>query len=293
MLPGEVLNKIRRIQITTNRMVEDLLGGEYHSVFKGRGMEFDEVRPYQSGDDIRSIDWNVTSRTGHLHVKRYVEERELTVMLLIDASASMRFGSGPRSKSEVCAEIAALLAFSAIRNHDKVGALFFTDRAERFVPPRKGSKHVLRLVRDILCFEPRGRETDIGEALRTFNLAIRKRCVAFLLSDFGGPDFSRPLKVVNRKHDVVAVPIEDRRESRLPPAGIVVWEDAESGVQLEMDTSLLSVREGFQDFAARRQAARRALFQSAGVDFIEVFSDLPYEAPLVGFFRRRSQRMRH
>jgi len=292
MLPSEVLKKIRRIQITTNRMVEDLLGGEYHSVFKGRGMEFDEVRPYQIGDDVRSIDWNVTSRTGHLHSKRYVEERELTVMLLIDVSASMRFGSGERTKSEVCAEIAALLAFSAIRNHDKVGALFFTEKVERFVPPRKGSKHVLRLVRDILYYKPRGHGTQIEEALRTLNLAIPKRCVAFLLSDFGGPDYSRPLKVINRKHDLVAVPIEDRLESRMPSAGIVVWEDAETGERLEMDTSLAAVREGIEVLAQRRSAARRSLFQSAGVDFIEIFSDQSYEAPLVSFFRRRAMKMR-
>lgn len=292
MLPSEVLKKIRRIQITTRRAVEDTLGGEYHSVFKGRGMEFDEVRPYQPGDDIRSIDWNVTSRTGHLHVKRFVEERELTVMLLIDASASMRFGSDQHTKSEICAEIAALLAFSAIRNNDKVGALFFTENVERYVPPRKGSKHVLRLVRDILCYQPSGRGTSLEAALRTLNLTVTKRCVAFLFSDFGGPDFTKPLRVANRKHDLVAVPIEDRRESLMPSAGIVYWEDAETGRQLVMDTSLPSVRQILKQFAENRRLQRQKIFRTAGVDFIEIFSDQPYEIPLVRFFRRRALRMR-
>lgn len=292
MLSSEILKKIRRIQITTNRAVEETLGGEYHSVFKGRGMEFDEVRLYQPGDDIRSIDWNVSSRTGQLHVKRYVEERELMVMLLIDASASMQFGSGQRNKSEICAEIAALLAFSAIRNNDKVGAIFFSDQIERFVPPRKGSKHVLRLVRDILCFQPAGRATDIPLALKTLNLAIPKKCIAFLFSDFLGPAFDKALRAANRRHDLVAIPIEDRLENQMPSAGIVVWEDSETGLQVEMDTSLPSVREAIAHEAEQRHSARRRLFLSAAVDFIEIYSDQPYEAPLVSFFRRRALKMR-
>lgn len=292
MLPREVVSKIRHIQIATNRLVDDLMGGEYHSVFKGRGMEFDEVRLYQSGDDIRTIDWNVTSRTGQLHVKRFVEERELTVMLLIDTSASQWFGSGERMKAEVSAEMAALLAFSAIRNHDKVGAILFTDRVEKFIPPKKGSKHVLSLIRDILYFRPQGRGTRLSEALRYMNLAIPKRSVVFLLSDFMDRDFEKQLKTTNRKHDVVAFPLLDPRELELPDAGIVEFTDAETDGKLELDSSSDQVRREYAAMAAQRRAELLALLRSCKVDCVEIYSNQPYHPPLVQYFRRRERRLR-
>jgi uncharacterized protein (DUF58 family) len=290
MLPKEIVRKIRRIQITTNRLVNESLAGEYHSVFKGRGMEFDEVREYQHGDDIRTIDWNVTSRTGHPFVKRYVEERELTVMLLVDASASGAFGSFEKTKGEVAAEISALLAFSAIKNNDRVGAILFTDRVERFIPPRRGSKHVLRVIRELLFYRPERQGTRIQQALEHLNLVVRKRAVVFLISDLLDQGFEQPLKAANRKHDVVIIQIVDPRERELPDVGILEVRDAETGEVVRIDTSLARVRAAFRRNWERNHEEQRRLFQSHHMDYVLINAAEPYDIPLVRFFKERMRR---
>jgi uncharacterized protein (DUF58 family) len=292
MLPKEIINKIRRIQITTNRLVNESLAGEYHSVFKGRGMEFDEVREYQHGDDVRSIDWNVTSRTGHPFVKRYVEERELTVMLLIDASASGSFGSVAKTKSEINAEISALLAFSAIKNNDRVGAILFTDRVEKFIPPRRGSTHVLRVVREVLFYRPEHKGTCIQKALEHLNCVVHKHSVVFLISDLLDQGFEQSLKVVNRKHDVVIIQIMDPREADLPDAGIVEIRDAETGEIACIDTSLPWVRNKFRENWDRNQTRLSRFFDSHRIDHLTIETGLSYDVPLVRFFKERAKRAR-
>jgi uncharacterized protein (DUF58 family) len=292
MLPKEVIRKIRRIQITTSRLVNESLAGEYHSVFKGRGMEFDEVREYQHGDDIRTIDWNVTSRTGHPFVKRYVEERELTVMLLIDASASGLFGSAGKLKGEVAAEISALLAFSAIKNNDRVGAMLFTDRIEKFIPARRGSTHVLRVIREVLYHKPEGRVTRIQKALEHLNLVVRKRAVVFLISDLLDQGFEQSLKVANRRHDVVILQIVDPREQELPDVGIVELRDAETGEIIEVDTSIRRIRENYAANWARDRDRLRRLFQANRIDHVLIDVARPYDMPLVRFFEERARKFR-
>ena len=292
MLPKEVIRKIRRIQITTSRLVNESLAGEYHSVFKGRGMEFDEVREYQHGDDIRTIDWNVTSRTGHPFVKRYVEERELTVMLLIDASASGLFGSAGKLKGEVAAEISALLAFSAIKNNDRVGAMLFTDRIEKFIPARRGSTHVLRVIREVLYHKPEGRGTRIQKALEHLNLVVRKRAVVFLISDLLDQGFEQSLKVANRRHDVVILQIVDPREQELPDVGIVELRDAETGEIIEVDTSISRIRENYAANWARDRDRLRRLFQANRIDHVLIDVARPYDMPLVRFFEERARKFR-
>src|SRR6516165_8875515 len=235
MLPQEILRQIRRLQLKARRAVENLLGGEYHSVFKGTGIAFEEVREYQPGDDIRSIDWNVTARMGHPFVKRFIEERELTLMLVVDCSGSLRFGSRSQQKREVAAEIAAVLAFSAVSNNDRVGLLQFTDRVERFVPPRKGTRHVLRLIRDVLFYEPVRRGTSLKVALDFLNRVLRRRTIVFLLSDFLDEDFGQALKRAGRRHDLVAIRIADPGEERLPAFGLLELEDAETGGRVLID----------------------------------------------------------
>jgi uncharacterized protein (DUF58 family) len=292
MLPKELVRKIRRIQITTNRLVNESLGGEYHSVFKGRGMEFDEVREYQHGDDIRTIDWNVTSRTGHPFVKRYVEERELTVMLLVDASASGSFGSFEKTKAEVAAEISALLAFSAIQNNDRVGAILFTDRVEKFIPPRRGSTHVLRVIRELLYYRPQHSGTRIEKALEHLNLVVHKRAVVFLISDLLDQGYERSLKAANRKHDVVVIQIVDPRERDLPDVGIIEVRDAETGEVARIDTSQSRVRAAFREHWDRNYAAQKKLFQSHRMDHVIISAAEPYDKPLVRFFQERQRRHR-
>ena len=292
MLPKEIVQKIRRIQITTNRLVNESLAGEYHSVFKGRGMEFDEVREYQHGDDARTIDWNVTSRAGHPFVKRYVEERELTVMLLVDASASGAFGSATKTKSEIAAEISALLAFSAIKNNDRVGAILFTDRVEKFIPPRRGSTHVLRVIREVLFYKPERRETSIQKAFEHLNLVMHKRSVVFLISDLLDQGFEQSLKVANRKHDIVIIQIIDSREKQLPKVGILEIRDAETEELVLVDTSLPWVRNTYRENWNRNQARLSKLFESHRMDHITIESDKPYEVPLVRFFKERAKRIR-
>ena len=290
MLSREQLKAVRKIQIRTSHLVSDLFAGQYQSVFKGRGMEFAEVRLYQPGDEVRTIDWNVTARTGIPHVKRYTEERELTVMLLVDASASTHFGSVRQFKQELAAEIAALLAFSAITNNVKVGLVIFSDRIELSLPPRKGNRHVLRVIREILNHAAEGRGTDVPLALDHLNKVTRRRCVTFLLSDFLAEDLRRPLRVANRRHDLIAVVLEDPRESELPPLGLLSLEDPESGETVLIDTGDPRVRD---EFAQRRTTARRErdrMLRSLNVDAISLRTDRPYTHSLLRFFREREKR---
>ena len=291
MLPADILKKVRRIEIRTNRLVNESLAGEYHSVFKGRGMEFSEVREYQFGDDIRSIDWNVTSRMGHPYVKKHVEERELTVILLVDFSGSGEFGTRRQFKREIEAEICAILAFSAIKNNDRVGLIAFTDRIETFLSPRKGKEHVLRVIREVLYYRPRGRATDLAMALQYMYRTITKRAVVFVVSDFLAQGFEQPLRVAARKHDVIAITVTDPREEDLPPIGLLDLEDAETGARVLVDASDRRTRARFKEWAALRRTARETLFRANAIDNLELFTDRPYEVPLIRFFHRRARRM--
>jgi uncharacterized protein (DUF58 family) len=292
MINSELAGKIRTIRIYTNKAVNDILAGEYESVFKGRGMEFDEVRAYQPGDDIRTIDWNVTARTGHPYVKQYVEERELTIFFLVDLSASGAFGSKHRLKNEVAAELCALLAFSAIKNNDKVGLIAFTDTVEMFIPPKKGSTHVLRLIREILSFSPERGGTNIAASLHFFGRISHKRSVAFLVSDFIDQDFFSPMHIIARRHDLIAVSITDPREQELPDAGLIELEDAETGKRLMIDSSSPEVRRAFAASAARRLNDLAGQFAAMGVDHIPLQTTHDYVLDLVRFFRMRERRRR-
>jgi uncharacterized protein (DUF58 family) len=292
MLPREVIRQVRRLQLRARRAVEDLLGGEYRSVFKGTGIAFEEVREYQPGDDIRTIDWNVTARMGHPFIKRFVEERELTVLLLLDCSGSSQFGTFLQQKREVAAELAAVLAFSAISNNDRVGLIAFTDRVERFVPPRKGTRHVLRLIRDVLFFQPQRRGTCIRTALDYANRVLHRRAVLFLMSDFLDRGYERAVKLTGRRHDLIAVPLSDPREQELPAVGLLQLEDAETGRPFLLDTSSREVREGYARTARERREQLRRLAKSARVDLIEVSTDGGHLDALIRFFRLRERRLR-
>lgn len=291
MIPKELVKKIRYIQIYTSKAVNDVLAGEYHSVFKGQGMEFDEVRAYQPGDDIRTIDWNVTARTGHPYVKRYVEEREITVFFVVDLSASGSFGSTDKLKNEIAAEFCALLAFSAIKNNDKVGLIVFTDEIELFIPPAKGTSHVLRLIRELLYFDPAAKRkdagTNIGLALDYLGRVLHKRGVVFLVSDFLDQDFEKPLGVLARKHDLIAVTVSDPRESSLPDVGLLQLQDAETGKTVLIDTGSREVRQNYEALARKKEDKLHSLFRSIGVDHIQLFTDRDYVLDLVKFFRKR------
>jgi uncharacterized protein (DUF58 family) len=295
VIPRELVKKIRYIQIYTSKAVNDVLAGEYHSVFKGQGMEFDEVRAYQPGDDIRTIDWNVTARTGHPFVKRYVEEREITVFFLVDLSASGSFGSMDKLKNEIAAEFCALLAFSAIKNNDKVGLIVFTDVIELFIPPAKGTSHVLRLIRELLYFDPgKQRErtgTDIALALDYLGRVMHKRGVIFLVSDFLDQDFEKPLGVLARRHDLIGVTVSDPRESALPDVGLLEIEDAESGETVVIDTGSREVRNNYEQYAKENRKRLNSLFKSFGVDHIQLFTDRDYVLDLVKFFRKRMKKI--
>ncbi len=294
---AELVRRVRRIEIAARRAVEERLSGQYHSVFKGRGMVFSEVRPYAPGDEVRSIDWNVSARTGQLHVKRFVEERELTVMLLCDLSASADFGSGERTKAEVQAEIAALLSMSAVANGDRVGLVLFTDRVERFVPPRKGRRHALRIVSEILQLRPEGRATAIGTALELLRRALRRRTVAFVLSDFleGGGEgfpFERALRIAARKHDVVPVRLGDGLEAALPAAGLAWLEDPETGAVVRADLSDPGLRARFAAEASADDERLSRLFASLDLDHVSVRADVAdHVKPLLAFFRARARRL--
>lgn len=292
MIPAEVMAQIRRIQIRTSRMVDEILAGQYHSVFKGQGMEFKEVREYVPGDDVRSIDWNVTARTGGPHVKVMMEERELTVMLLVDASGSGRFGSVSRFKNELAAELCAVLAFSAIKNNDKVGLIIFTDAVELYVPPNKGRKHVLRVIREVLYFSPRKRGTNIPGALHYLNSVIKRRATVFVVSDFMAEGYEAVLRVANKRHDMIAVAVTDPREEQLPNVGLAALRDPETGEEVLVDTGDAVVREAYAEAARRRAEERDAIFSRTRVDAIHITTDprRPYIQELYRFFRMRSRR---
>ncbi len=290
MIPAEVMQHIRRIQIRTDRVVNDILAGQYHSVFKGQGMEFREVREYVPGDDVRSIDWNVTARTGAPHVKLMAEERELTVLLLVDASASGRFGSVNRFKNELAAEMCAVLAFSAIKNNDKVGLLIFTDRVELFVPPKKGHRHVLRVIREVLLFQPQGKGTDIAQALHYLNNVQRRRAVVFVVSDFMDEGYEAALCMAKRRHDLIAVTVTDPREERLPVVGRVAVRDAETGRECVVNTGDPRVRMAYEQEAQARVVRRNRIFQRSRVDALHVRTDTSYVDVLYRFFRMRERR---
>jgi len=287
----DILKTVRRIQITANRAVDDLLAGQYKSVFRGRGMEFDEVREYQPGDDIRAIDWNVTARTGSPFVKRFCEERELTVLLLVDVSASGVFGS-VRSKLDLVVEMAATLMFSALKINDKVGLLTFCDSVVDYFPPRKGKVNVLRLIRQLVAVEPVARETDLAAALDYLNRVQKRRAVAFLISDFLAPDARKAMAVANRRHDLVAVTIADPREQALPDVGFITLQDAETGETIELDTRHPRVRELFARRASERDNALSDRLKKAGVDQLALRTDEDYQKPLRRFFRMRERRFR-
>jgi uncharacterized protein (DUF58 family) len=292
MIPREVLQKVRRIEITTRSMVRDTFAGSYESIFKGRGMEFNEVREYQPGDDIRTIDWNVTARTGWLHVKKYVEERELTVLIVFDASGSFDFGTSTRLKRELAAEVGAVLAFAAIRNNDKVGLLIFTDDVETFIPPRKGRKHVLRIIREILHFRPRSRGTDIAFALRHAMRVVKRHSVMFCISDFRDTGYEKALTIANRRHDVVAVTITDPKETVMPALGLLEVEDGETGERVVLDLRRRKYADEFREAAADAVDMRDVAFTRAKVDEISLRTDEEYVEPLVRFFRERQLRQR-
>ncbi len=290
MISEELAKKIRILQITTRKVVNDVLAGEYGSVFRGRGMEFDEVREYMPGDEIRTIDWNVTARTGTPYVKRFVEERELTVMFVVDLSASGAFGSVSKLKNEVAAEFWSLLAFSAVKNNDKVGLIVFTDQIEMYIPPKKGTQHVLRVIRELLNFKPRQASTDIEGALDFLGKVTKKRSVVFLVSDLQAEGFEKPMRVIGKRHDLVAVTVVDPREVSLPNVGLVELEDAETGEIVLIDTGSAGIRKRYERLGREQSDRFRELFSSMGVDQIEVMTDRDYVPNLVRFFRMRERR---
>jgi uncharacterized protein (DUF58 family) len=290
MIPQDLLKKVRRIELRTSRLVDDVLAGGYHSAFKGRGMEFEEVRQYQVGDDVRTIDWNVSARYGEPFVKLYREERELTVMLVVDVSGSQHFGTHQQFKEELVAEICATLSISAIRNNDKVGLICFSDRIEAFIPPRKGSKHVLRVIRELLALKPEGNGTDIGCALEFLNKVQKKRSIVFLVSDMQDHNWQKQLQIANRRHDVVAVSTNDVAESKLPKAGLMRIEDPETGKTHLIDTSSKRVRNAWKQLASERNIAIEQTLRRSRVDQIKVVTGEPFTGALRQFFQRREAR---
>lgn len=291
MIPKEVMKKVRLIEIRTTRLVNDMFGGEYESVFKGQGIEFADVREYVPGDDIRSIDWNVTARSQKTFIKKYAEERELTVLFVVDMSGSQYFGTGQRLKSEVAAEITALLAFSAVQNHDKTGLVIATDRVEKFVPVKKGKTHVLRVVREILYYRPKGVKTRLSEALEYLHKTLSRTAVIFIISDFLDNTYEKPLKILAQRHDVIAVHLKDRREETLPNVGLMDIVDAETGEKFLIDTGNASVRRQFETAAKERQEKLSKLFKSLRIDRIEIPVEGSYVEPLIKFFRIRERRL--
>jgi len=291
MDPKEILKKIRRLELRTRRLVSSTFAGQYHSVFKGRGMNFEEVREYAPGDEIRSIDWNVTARMNTPYVKKFTEEREMTVMLVVDVSASGTFGSVDLSKRELAAEVASILAFSAINNNDKVGLLLFSDEVELFIPPKKGRYHTLRLIREMLYFEPKGRGTNLAGALDYLNRVTSRRAVVFMISDFISPNFEKALTVSSRRHDVVAMPVSDPGESNLPNVGIITLEDAETGEQIDINTGSRAVRRGLADLEETRRKAMNKLFRSRRIDVVPLSTTEDYLIALRVFFEQRERRL--
>jgi uncharacterized protein (DUF58 family) len=292
MISKEILKQVKHIEITATRLVNDLFGGEYESVFKGRGMEFAEVREYVAGDDIRTIDWNVTARSQRPFVKKFVEERELTVMFVVDGSASLRFGSSDKFKSTVAAEIAGLLAFSATKNNDKVGLLIHTDQVEKFLPPKKGKSHVLRVVREILYYQPEQGKTNLKLALEHVYRILNRSAVVFIISDFMDSGYEKALKILNQKHDLVAIQISDDREEKLPACGWVELEDGETGESLLVNTGNQKFREGYKKAHLQRQEKLDLLFKLTGIDAIKINAATSYVKPLIKFFKTREERKR-
>ena len=290
MSTSALLKKVRQIEIKTKGLSNHIFAGEYHTAFKGKGMAFSEVREYQAGDDIRSIDWNVTARYNSPFVKVFEEEREMTVMLLVDVSASGNFGTKDQFKRELATEITAILAFSAIKNNDKVGVIFFTDKVEEFIPPKKGKKHILRIIREVLAFQPSRKKTDISEALEYFNSVIKRRSICFILSDLISPPFEKPLRIASKKHDLVALRIHDRRESSLPNVGLIPIQDAETEDMIFIDTSNKKIRLDFVKNRLDKINAVKKLLQNVGVDLIDISTGNDYIKPLINFFKGRGKK---
>lgn len=287
----DIFKKVRKIEIKTRGLSNHIFSGQYHTAFKGRGMTFSEVREYQYGDDIRNIDWNVTARFNHPYIKVFEEEREMTVMLLIDVSGSNDFGSGTQLKRMLSAELAAVLAFSAIQNNDKVGVIFFSDQVENFIPPKKGTSHILRIIREVLTFVPKQRGTDIGEGLRFLTSAIKKRTVAFLISDFmTNKSFEQPLRIAARKHDLVALRITDKREIAIPKIGLVKFQDTETGSDIWVDTSRNNWHHAYQKMIREKSQALNTLFLHNGIDNTLIYTDEDYVRPLMKLFKQREAR---
>jgi uncharacterized protein (DUF58 family) len=295
MLTSELMTQIRRIEIRTRRLVNDSFAGDYQSIFKGRGMAFDEVRPYIAGDEIRTIDWNVTARTGEAYVKQFTEERELTVMLMVDMSGSGDFGSVNRFKRELAAELTAVLAFAATTNNDKVGMLIFTDQVELFIPPRKGRRHVLRLIRELLAFEPQSKGTDIKLALDTINQIVKNRSILFMISDFleDPAHYRKTLAMTNRRHDIIAVDLSDPMEHNIANVGLLTLEDAETGELTWVDTSDKKWQQAFHNRVDKVEEEKHQAFIRSSVDRINIGTDMDYINPLTGFFQKRAKRIRH
>ncbi len=287
MEASELLERVRKIEIKTRGLSRQLFAGEYHSAFKGKGMAFSEVREYQYGDDIRSIDWNVTARFNHPYIKTFEEERELTVMLLIDVSGSREFGTTTKLKKNLVTEIAAVLSFSAIQNNDKIGVIFFTNRVEKFIPPQKGKKHILRVIRELIDFYPDNKTTDLTEPLRFLTNAMKKRCIAFIISDFLAPDFEEPLRIAGNKHDVVALKIYDPRETEIPKIGLLKFKDAESGTNIWVDTSSRTTRNLFYDWWKKQNNRTNDVFVKTGVDSVAISTNEDYVKPLLKLFKQR------
>ena len=289
METSELLKRVRKIEIKTRGLSKNIFAGEYHSAFKGRGMTFSEVREYQYGDDIRNIDWNVTARHNRPYVKIFEEERELTVMLMIDVSASRNFGTISKLKKNQITEIAAVLAFSAIQNNDKIGVIFFSDKIEKFIPPKKGRTHILHIIRELIDFYPEDKQTDIEQALEYMTNSIKKRCTCLVISDFiDEHDFAHALAIANRKHDVVALRVYDPRENQLPPVGMMYLRDAETGEQMWVDTSDKKLREAYEKYAFVREKELDAIFKRSGVDVANIRSDEDYVRALITLFKKRA-----
>jgi len=290
METSELLKKVRKIEIKTRGLSKQVFAGQYHSAFKGRGMTFSEVREYQYGDDIRNIDWNVTARFSHPYVKLFEEERELTVMLLVDVSGSRNFGTQSRMKKDMITEIAAVLSFSAIENNDKIGIMFFSGKVEKFILPQKGRKHILRIIRELLDYEPVSTGTNFTEPLRYITNAIKKRCIAFVISDFIGNGFEEALRIANSKHDIVALQVYDIRETEMPDIGLVRFRDAETGEVRWIDTTGKKIREQYNEWWTMQQKTALDIFRKSGVDHVSIRTDMDYVQPLIRLFKRRERR---
>ncbi len=290
MSTSALLKKVRKIEIKTRGLSNHIFAGEYHTAFKGKGMAFSEVREYLPGDDVRSIDWNVTARYNSPYIKVFEEEREMTVMLLVDVSGSGNFGTNKQFKREIATELSAILAFSAIKNNDKVGVIFFSNIIEEFIPPKKGKSHILRIIRQILSFKAKNKKTDITQAIEYFNNVMKKRCICFILSDFISPEFEKPLKIASKKHDIVALRISDEREKTLPDIGIVPLEDAEKNTITYVDTSSKKIRDLFFNRQKKKHEELLKLFPRCGVDMIDIYTGTDYVKPLINFFKTRERR---